>query len=370
MPFDVDLAIVQIECRRRFDVKLAETLNKNPRWLFPSLLAGEQSTSDLAAEFHTSLLTEYIDVCDLTAGLGIDATHFTAKCLNVTAVERDELKCQLLGLNATNSGINNLTIICADCCEVIKNKSRRFDTVFIDPARRADDGSRVFSLSQCTPDILSLLPEISEITPRLIIKMSPMLDISQVLNDLPATVAIYSVGTSTECKELVADLRFPVSESSVNISAVTLQHPDKSFTFTRDEEYSATCNFATSKQLPDYKYLFEPYPSVMKAGPIKLLSQRYNIDKIHNNTHIYLSETYVRNFPGHIYRIVEVIKFESRNIKVLAKKYPQLQVTTRNFPMSVEKLRTKLKTRDTGNLRLFAVTMQPDIPLMIIVEPT
>lgn len=367
VPFDIDLAITQIECRRRFDIKLATTLNNNPHWLFPSILAGEQSTSDIAAEFHTSLLSEETDVCDLTAGLGIDAIHFAAKCPNVTTVERDELKCRFLDINAVNSGFTNLKTVCADCREFIKDKSRRFNTIFIDPARRADDGSRVFSLSQCTPDIISMLPEIQVITPRLIIKMSPMLDISQTLSDLPSTAAIYSVGTTTECKELVADLRFPVSESSVAITAVTLHHPDKTFTFTRDEEQNASCQLATISRLPDYKYLLEPYPAVMKAAPYKMLSQHYNIDKIHNNTHLYLSDKPVDDFPGHTFRIIEIIKFESRNIKVLSKKYPQLQVTARNFPLSAEKLRSKLKTHDTGSLRLFAVTMHPDIPLMIIV---
>lgn len=368
MPFDIDLAITQIECRRRFAMKFTETIANNPHWIFPSLLAGEQATSDIAADFHTSLIDESTRLCDLTAGLGIDATHFAFRCGHVTAVEHDSLKCRMLAENAAHSGISNLETICGDCREVIKSLDCKFDTIFIDPARRATDGSRVFSLSQCQPDITAMLPDIFRISPRLIIKMSPMLDISHTLNELPGTTAIYSIGTTTECKEIVADARSTLPETPVTISAVTLGNSDKTITFTADEERDAKCTIADSHNQNDYHYLLEPYPAVMKAAPLKLLSQRYHIDKLHPNTHIYLSPTPITNFPGNTFRIIDIIPFESRNIKTIARKYPELQITTRNFPLTPEKLRSKLKTRDTGSLRLFAVTMHPDTPMMIITK--
>lgn len=368
MPFDIDLAITQIECRRRFAMKFAETLANYPQWIFPSLLAGEQATSDIAADFHTSLIDENTRLCDLTAGLGIDATHFAYKCGHVTAVEQDSQKCRILAENAAHSGILNFETICGDCREVIKSLDCKFDTIFIDPARRATDGSRVFSLSQCQPDIAAMLPDIFRLSPRLIIKMSPMLDITHTLKELPGTTAIYSVGTPTECKEIVADVRLSPPDHPVSISAVTLGNPDSTITFTADEEHDAGCTIASPGKLNDYRYLLEPYPAVMKAAPFKLLSQRYNIDKLHPNTHIYLSPTPVSNFPGNTFKIIDIIPFESRNIKTVARKYPALQISTRNFPLSPEKLRAKLKTRDTGLLRLFAVTMHHDTPLMIITE--
>lgn len=368
MPFDIDLAITQIECRRRFAVKFAETLANNPHWIFPSLLAGEQATSDMAANFHTSLMDKGTQICDLTAGLGIDSTHFASKCRHVTAVEQDNMKYRILAENVVQSGFQNFEIICGDCRELIKSFEGQFDTIFIDPARRASDGSRVFCLSQCQPDITAMLSDIFRLSPRLIIKMSPMLDITHTLNELPGTTAIYSVGTPTECKETVADVRLSPPDHPVSISAVTLGNPDSTITFTADEEHDAGCTIASPGKLNDYRYLLEPYPAVMKAAPLKLLSQRYNIDKLHPNTHIYLSTTPVSNFPGNTFRIIDIITFESRNLKTIARKYPALQITTRNFLLTPEKLRAKLKTRDTGLLRLFAVTMHHDTPLMIITE--
>lgn len=368
MPFDIDLAITQIECRRRFAMKFAETLANHPHWIFPSLLAGEQATSDIAADFHASLVDEGARICDLTAGLGIDATHFASKGSHVTAIEQDNLKCCTLAENTARSGISNLEAICGDCRELIKSLDSKFDTIFIDPARRATDGSRIFCLSQCQPDITPMLPDIFRLSPRLIIKMSPMLDITHTLKELPGTTAIYSVGTPTECKEIVADVKLISPDYPVSISAVTLGDPDSTITFTADEEHDAGCTIVSPGKLNDYRYLLEPYPAVMKAAPLKLLSQRYHIDKLRSNTHIYLSQIPISNFPGNTFIIIDIIQFESRNIKTIARKYPELQITTRNFPLTPEKLRAKLKTRDTGNLRLFAVTMHPDIPLMIITE--
>lgn len=368
MPFDIDLAITQIECRRRFAMKFAETLANNPHWLFPSLLAGEQATSDMAANFHTSLVDKGARICDLTAGLGIDSTHFASKCIHVTAIEKNNLKYRMLAENVAQSGILNFETICGDCRELIKSFEGQFDTIFIDPARRASDGSRVFCLSECQPDITAMLPGIFRLSPRLIIKMSPMLDITHTLKELPGTTAIYSVGTPTECKEIVADVRVSPPDHPVSISAVTLGNPDSIFTFTADEERDAICTIVSPGKLNSYRYLLEPYPALMKAAPLKLLSQRYNIDKLHPNTHIYLSPTPVSNFPGNTFKIIDIIPFESRNIKTIARKFPELQISTRNFPLSPEKLRAKLKTRDTGLLRLFAVTMHHDSPMMIITE--
>ncbi len=112
-------------------------------------------------------------------------------------------------------------------------------------------------------------------------------------------------------------------------------------------------------------FLYVPSPAVMKAAPVRLLSQRYSVDKLANNTHLYTSDTR-REFPGETLEIIEVIQWQSKNIKRLKTRYPRISVTTRNFGMSADALRAKLGVKDGGNERLFAVTTADDKRLLLI----
>ena len=173
--------ILQIECRRKHGSKLAETLAANPEFVFPTALSGEQSTSDRLARFHAALVGHAARVADLTAGLGIDAMSMASKTGNVVAVERDADVADALRSNSSSLG--NLEVVCADCRDVVEAWARdgiSFDCIFIDPARRAADGGRVYALDQCEPDVVAMLPTLKRITRRLVIKASPMLDITPV----------------------------------------------------------------------------------------------------------------------------------------------------------------------------------------------
>ena len=352
---DYAFAITQIECRKKFGKKLRETLAANHEFVFPSVLAGEQATSDLLAAYHASLIGEGERVADLTAGLGIDASHIAARAASVVAVERDALKADCLEANFGSM----VDVVNADCRQYLEDcEDNAFDTVFIDPARRGADGSRVFALADCEPDLIEMLPLLRRKAKRLIVKASPMLDITNMMRDLPGVCRMIALVNTTECKELMAvvDLRAePMPIDDVPIDAVTLAEgkPASEISFTRSLEASAE----SSSAIPEVGgYLFEPYPAVMKAAPFGLLSQRYGVGKIHPNTQLYFSDTIAEGFPGEAYRIEAVIPYESKYIKRLKSAYPQIQVTTRNFDVPADALRKKLGVKDGGNLRLFAVT--------------
>lgn len=361
LQFDVETAIVQIECRRKFGKKLAETLAENPHFLFPDVLSGEQSTSDLLAAYHASLIGDGEQVADLTAGLGIDCLHFAAKGAQVTAIEINPLKAEALRLNSDG----RIDVICGDCRDYIASSGHmKFDSAFIDPARRAPDGSRVFALNQCEPAVTAMLGSIFRCTHRLLIKMSPMLDITRSSEELMVAERMISLGTRTECKELIAECKLSGATShDMIIEAVTLlaDGSRKTFTFKRENEQAATATFASPKA---GHYLYEPYPSVMKAGPYRLLSERFGVDKFHPNTHLYTSEMLVRDFPGEIEVIKEVLPYSSGVIKRIKKVYPQINVAARNFDIPADAVRKKLGVKDGGNLKITAT--RTDRPLLIV----
>ena len=368
--FDIDFAILQIECRKKYGKKLADTLARFPRFIFPTSLSGEQATSDLLASYHASLLPEGIAVADLTAGLGIDALHLSAKCTSFTAVEIDALKADALAYNTQGTGIR---VACDDCqlwIDKAAENGERYDMLFIDPARRATDGKRIFALSECQPDVTTMLHTMRNVSKALMVKASPMLDITHTASELPGATRIIALGTVTECKELDAIVDLTADCGEYTVEATTLTKDGAStFAFTPSQERNAAATYAMPQE---GGYIYEAYPAVMKAAPFNLLSQQFEIGKLHPNTHLYTSATLTerqQEFPGQIWRIERVLPYESKHIKRLAKEYPQMQVATRNFDMQADALRKKLGIKDGGQLRLFAATAYPNKKIMIVASP-
>ncbi len=358
-----NLAILQIECRRKSRKKLAEELTC-PTFFFPTALSAEQCTSDILADFHASLIRPGNTLLDLTCGLGIDVYHAACRASEVTAVDMNPEITEAVIHNAAALGRDNITAVTADCREFIKNTDKHYDVVFIDPARRGTNGERIYRLADCSPDVTSMLGDIAAVSNRLIVKASPMLDITQVLRELPDTTDIYVTGTSTECKEIVADITFDNRHSSEPV--IHVMTPLYDFSFTQSEEASAT---------PDYElpaageYLYEPGAAVMKAAPFRLLSQRYGLKKLHPNTHLYHSAARITDFPGDTWHIDRVADFSSHEIKAISRQYDRLNIATRNFDMPADTLRKKLKVKDGGTQRLIAATLADNSKAMLLLSP-
>ncbi len=363
---DINLAITQIECRKKYESKLRDLLDAAKYFMFPSELAGEQSTSCQLAQWHLSLVPEGATVVDLTAGLGVDAFTMAMAGHKVHAIEIDEKRSKALMHNAQALELDDkITIEYADCATALHGK---YDVAFIDPSRRAADGSRVYALNECQPDVVSMLPLIREHADTLIIKASPMLDITRMAAQLPGCTRIIALGNTRECKELVAvvDLR-SMEIGNYSVSATTLCHDSTiEFDFTPMAEREAVCEYGMNRLA---FYLYEPYPATMKAAPFKLLSNEFGLLKVSANTHLYTSNDIVEGFPGEVLEIWKVLSYQSKHIKTLRLEFPQINVTTRNFDISSDALRKKLKVKDGGELRLFGFNDQHGNPLMAVARP-
>lgn len=360
-----DFAIMQIECRKKVAKKLHTTL-QSQNFIFPTPLSAEQCTSDDLAEFHSSLINNGENVLDMTAGLGIDAFHLAQKATQVIAIDINKDVAQALSINANALGITNVTGINADSIEYLKSSTTHFNTIFIDPARRGDGGKRLFALADCQPNVVEHLELIKQHCDKLIVKVSPMLDATQVLRELPETTELYAIGTRQECKELVVALDFKNPTSTPILHCITLSECENRFSFTRHEEAVAKSTF---ENINTAIYLYEPHPCVMKMQPFNILSHKYNTSKLHPHTHIYSSKNYIPEFPGDCYKIEHIYPFSSRIIKEVAKDYPRANIAVRNFILSAEELRKRLKIKDDNKYRLYGVSIANGDRLLIVTSP-
>lgn len=359
--FDYDLAVTQIEARKKSKTKLPSWY-ADRRLLFPSVLSAEQASSELTAAYKQRLVTGE-NVCDLTGGLGVDALAFSRCVRQVIYVERDPAYAEIAGYNFGVMQACNIRVAATDCRDFLEETKEEFDTYFIDPARRGSGNKRLFALSDCEPDISAFFPLLMEKGKRIILKVSPMVDITQVLGQLPHVGEVHVVSVRNECKELLF-VAGREGMQEAEIVCVDL-YPDGScneFRFFRSGEESLSvspaCRMGT--------YLYEPNASVLKAGAFKSVGVRYNLTKLEKNSHLYTSDVLAVDFPGRLFEVVRVLDFSGKLLKNFGKSYPAANITVRNFPLTVDHIRKKSGVREGGDVYVFATTLFPDRKVLVV----
>ncbi|MDE5785738.1 MAG: class I SAM-dependent methyltransferase [Duncaniella sp.] len=350
--------ILQAECRHKCARKLERTL-LHAGFRFPSTSLAEMATAEAVADLHARLATGAETALDMTLGLGIDALAMARTGMRVTGVELDSHAAEVARENARVLGLDNVDIINADSVAWLEASDRHFDLIFIDPARR-DGAGRHFALRDCVPDVTAILPLMLSRASRVMIKCSPMLDISRLRAETSASADIIAAGTRRECKELLVIL-----PGTGMTSAVTV-----------DENGELTGTSGDKKAQPAFPapgaFLLEPFPAVMKAGASLLLDDRFGDCRIAPSTHLYCSATVPGGFPGESFRIIEVHDFNKRSCSDIGRRYGMLNVATRNFPLTAPQLVKKLGVKEGGDFRLFGVTAADNRRILIITtnDPT
>lgn len=374
---DYGLAITQIECRHKFARKLCDTLTRFDRFVFPTELSGEQCTGDLLADFHTKIVGRPDGndagktIVDFTAGLGIDAMHLGRRGYSVTAFDRQPALAQALKWNSAGLGLPQLTARQGDSVEMLHAGLISGDIAFIDPARRSADGGRTYSIADCQPDVVQLLPALGKSFRFVVIKLSPMLDLTQTARELGDKLTdLYVLGTKTECKEIVAVLDMTddgLGKPVIHAVTVTTDGGHDELTFDRDEENSLPPMATGLPAVGDIVY--ELWPAVIKAAPFNTLAQRFgSVKKLAPNTHVFFADSPVDAFPGEARTVVDVIPYMSKHIKRLHNQYPKIDVATRNFDLPADALRRKLNVKPGGPLRLLAVRDAASRPYLLILR--
>ena len=335
----------QIEGRERTADKLP-TFASIPDWWYPVRLSCEQCSSELTARYKASLLYPLAlgegkeeRLLDLTGGYGVDTYFLSEQFIHTDYVEQNEELCRIAAHNFALSqkskverqklsiAIHNTTaedfLLSSPCGEA------GWGLIFLDPARRDSHGSKVFRLEDCTPNVEELLPTLLAHSKRLLIKLYPMLDLTQAVTCLSqVNWDIHIVAIKNEVKEVLL-----LSGGTGQITTIDLAQKDQAFVFTREEEQHCGLDIRDGKLA---NYLYEPNAAILKAGAYKLVAQRFGLHKLDVNTHLYTSRQFIENFPGRVWRITE-----KQNLK-------QANVLTRNYPLTPEQLKKKLHLRDGG----------------------
>ena len=339
----------QVEGRERTADKLPTFAAIND-WWYPVRLSCEQCSSELTARYKTAIIANSQQLTansrstmvDLTGGYGVDTFFLSELFAHTDYVEQNEELCRIaehnFSLQHSAISIQNTT------AEDFLKAASQYDLIFMDPARRDSHGGKVFRLEDCTPNVVELLPTLLQhLTPegRLMLKLSPMLDITQATKELSVVSlqwSVYVMAVKNEVKELLL-----LSGGSGQITAIDLDKKAQAFTFTREEELE-TNSLPFREGLGVGLFLYEPNAAILKAGAYKLIAQRFGLQKLDVNTHLYVSDTLVENFPGRIWKVKE----PTPSLPEGKEKNQQANVLTRNYPLTPEQLKKKMRLRDGG----------------------
>ena len=354
--FPVAFAIEQIECRRKCAKKLSRYL-QHIEFIFPTHLAAEQATHQCVAAYHAYLVGNSHNVIDITAGLGIDAFSFANGGNQVTAIELAEDRYEALCHNAAIVTSGDITIVHADSLAWIRENTDRcrFDYLFVDPARRDNLKRRTYSFADSLPDILTNFPLISSIADNIVIKASPLLDITQVKREIPAITSFHIVCIKGECKEVLAMVEQNKEAADPEIVAIDLNENREaevdviSKWVIKMSQLSNDAPIADVSDLVPQAYIYDPNASIHKLNCSSEICCRFEgLKKISSNTELYCSTELHTDFPGRIFRIESILDKSAGKLL----RQQRREVIVRNYPLTADQLRAKmrLKSGDEGFL--------------------
>ena len=369
---DLQMALQQIAGRQTARRKL-------PSWaevegvIYPPHLNMEQCSSEQTARYKSQIAGKGESMVDLTGGLGVDFYWMSQGFSQRTYVEQNELLCAIAQENFRRLGRS----CCVCCCDTATylTEMPHVSLAFLDPARRNEHGGRTYGIEDCTPNVLELLPLLVQKADRILLKLSPMLDWRKAISDLEKAspngafkvAEVHIVSVDNECKELLLLL----SKEQTDGLRVVCVNGASSFTFLPSvgmfssqagNNLFPVWEYLTDSDLADSPLnLYEPNASIMKAGCFAELEAQYPVQQISVNSHLFLSSDEINDFPGRKFKILSISSMNKQEIK---KKFSEsfvsmesANIAVRNFPMSADQLRKKLKLKDGGDTYIFATTL-------------
>lgn len=432
------LAVNTIEGRRRLRKKL-------PEWVactglvYPSSLCAEQCSSSDTARYKASIVqrifNEYAGtvasmvgapcrttgsatenkmvtepaevtigtrktgrIADLTGGLGVDSWAFSEVAEEVLYNEMNPALAAAARHNFKALGVTNIFIKNSEATsDSLKDIFGDFrpDVIFLDPARRDSAGKKVFLLEDCSPDVLKILPELFGISRFVLLKLSPMADITMAVERLDRTYEeylekasgkgwngqwvreVHVVASGGECKELLILLDGEWNEGY----SLTCREDGKTLTFKPEEITKAKAGYPYSTFA---RIIFEPGKSLTKAGVSNAICERFGLVKLARFTHLYTiseplsdSESEQRTAPlkdfGKVFYVKEILPLNKSSMKEVGKRYPHSEVSAKNIPMSSDELRTRLKVKSGDDAHIFGVRIETpynEDNYLIVTEPS
>ena len=373
---DLSFALDQIAGRQKARVKLpswfatadramGENVDESSLLVFPPHISMEQCSSEQTARYKKRvldrLLPSHLDrdrsrtahFIDITGGFGVDFSYLAQGFAEATYVERQEHLCEIARHNFPLLGLPHANVICKELESPLELTNLQEAVIFIDPARRDTNGNRTYAIGDCTPNILGFIGELLQRATLVMVKLSPMLDWHQTVEDLnraceskDAVREVHIVSTQNECKELLIVL----SERYESALEVHCVNDEETFVFSPNASVAQSPVVASEPQK-----LYVPNASIMKAGCFMEIENTFGIRQIGKNSHLFVGDS-VSAFPGRVFNILCVTTMNKKELKSALSGIDRANIATRNFPLSPEQLRKRLKVKDGGDTYLFATT--------------
>ncbi len=328
----------------------------NKKIVYPPKLNLEQTSSELTARYKSSLVTGKT-LIDITGGFGIDSYFFSEKIAEITHVERNKQLSELAAHNFKALNAHNIHCVKGDGIEYLKATPQYFDWIYIDPSRRDTTGSRFFFLNECEPNVPDNLDFLKKKSEKILIKSSPLLDIKAGIQELKTVSEVHIVAVNRDVKELLWIIEKKPS-SKIRIKTIDFQKKQTQEFETDFNESLPSTEYSLPKE-----YLFEPNPAIMKSGLFAEVALKTGTAKLNENSHLYTSKE-LKDFPGRRFEILKILPYNKKLKKLLGLKKANL--TTRNFPKTVEELRKELKIKEGGKDYIFFTTQMDGQKIAIL----
>ena len=357
----------QVEGRQRTHDKLP-TFAQIEDWWYPVRLSCEQCSSEATARYKAAIIRQLGEkqdiLIDLTGGYGVDTYFLSEQTAQAHYVERNEELCRIAQHNfqIANKPIHVHNTSAEDflaqysMAGSVSSDVKKEVVVYLDPARRDAHGGKVFRIEDCEPNVIKILPSLRAISNTILIKFSPMLDITSALQSLGNEWDVHVVALHNEVKEII----FVTGNNRIH--AVNILHEgNDQFSFTRSEEKSALCAMADCI----CEYIYEPNAAIIKAGAFRLVSERYQLHKLDHNTHLYTADQLIEDFPGRVWKVIAQPIKNQRDIAALG--IQRAAILTRNYPLTPEELRKKFKVQESDSHFLIGARIATK-PTLILAE--
>lgn len=357
----------QVEGRQRTHDKLP-TFAQIEDWWYPVRLSCEQCSSEATARYKAAIIRQLGEkqdiLIDLTGGYGVDTYFLSEQTAQAHYVERNEELCRIAQHNfqIANKSIHVHNTSAEDflaqypMAGSVSSDVKKEVVIYLDPARRDAHGGKVFRIEDCEPNVIKILPSLRAISNTILIKFSPMLDITSALQSLGNEWDVHVVALHNEVKEII----FVTGNNRIH--AVNILHEgNDQFSFTRSEEKSALCAMADCI----CEYIYEPNAAIIKAGAFRLVSERYQLHKLDHNTHLYTADQLIEDFSGRVWKVIAQPIKNQRDIAALG--IQRAAILTRNYPLTPEELRKKFKVQESDSHFLIGARIATK-PTLILAE--
>lgn len=347
--------VEQIESKNR-------AKNKLPTWFstagiyYPNKLNLSQTSSETTANYKAEMI-DGRTLVDLTGGFGVDTFAFAQRTEKVFHIEKNSTLSSIADYNFKVLHQNNIESVNEDGINFIQKTTETFDWIYIDPSRRDKNNKKVFFLEDCEPNVIAHLDLFFSKSSNILIKTGPLLDIKAGLDQLNHVKEVHIVALQNEVKEVLWVLKKEFSGNTMIKTINLKKNENEVFQFYINEEPSASIEYSEP-----LTYLYEPNAAIMKSGGFQVIAKAYGLKKLNPHSHLYTSNQ-LKEFPGRRFLIDTFLKYNKKEIKSLG--IAKANITSRNFPDSVEGIRKKLKLKEGGENYLFFTKDHTDKPIVI-----